>query len=140
MKSCNECPFSKSNILSKEKQLGGAAATVYIGQAQGPFVLPCHKHPKYDGKNTNYEEVIQCSGAAQFRANIGVSDRMPDQLLKLPKSNDVFESREKFLAYYLDTTEDFINLMFTEQDYKNMLIKEIQDANAKIINLKNIKQ
>ena len=103
---CNECPFSKKNLLpTKSEQLGGAQPHVYIGQIHGPFWLPCHKDKRYVGKESPVE-TTQCRGAAIFRANVGVDKLMPQGMLKLESGHpDVFESNEEFLSYYLNITK-----------------------------------
>ena len=102
LKACSECPFNRKNVLGPTPAgLGNSRPEVYIGQAEGPFWLPCHMEKGYRGKDTGYHEVGQCRGAAIYRANLGISDRMPQQLLKLDKNTeDVFEDHAEFLMFY----------------------------------------
>jgi hypothetical protein len=95
---CNECPYSKSVTPGA---LGGSDPEVYIGQGHGPFWLPCHKNCDFSDPNwkENYE-VQQCAGAAIYRANTERDSIMPDSLLKLPKSDKVFESPEELYAHH----------------------------------------
>ena len=79
---CAECPFSKT---VQPGTLGGSDVSVYVGQAIGPFWLPCHMDT--DFQDPNWKQDItkaQCAGAAIFRANLGISDYMPDFLHRLP--------------------------------------------------------
>ena len=67
-KPCRECPFTRTNELGPT--CGGAFRSEQVlGQAHGPFWLPCHKDATYQGKESNPETVMQCAGAAIFRAN-----------------------------------------------------------------------
>lgn len=95
---CAECPFSKK---CGEGALGGSHPTVYVGQIHGPFWLPCHRH--CDFKDPNWKSdlsVQQCAGAAIFRANLGLSERMPPFLHKLPPSDLVFSTVEEFYKHH----------------------------------------
>ncbi len=96
---CKECPFNRNNILPVEKRLGGSSSFTYVGQIEGPFWLPCHMDKNYKTKEVNTEEVNQCAGAAIFRANLGLSDKFPKELLRLnPGHPDVYTSYEEFIA------------------------------------------
>lgn len=101
---CAGCPFRKSIAPGK---LGGSGPTTYVGQTVGPFWLPCHMSQNYKGKQSQFAEVSQCAGAAIYRANIGVAERMPSALLSLPQDPDlVFASQEEFLAHHGKCTLD----------------------------------
>jgi hypothetical protein len=84
--------------------LGGSHPFTYIGQALGPFVLPCHLHcdfkdPEWKAKAA---DTPQCFGASTFRANIGAQMFMPPQFPRVEKNlNDVFASPAQFLAHHL---------------------------------------
>jgi hypothetical protein len=107
-KPCNECPFRRDNLLdSSDGKPGGADPTVYIGQAQGPFWLPCHKDNNYQGKASEPAQVTQCAGAAIYRANLELPYQLPDGLLKLDKDTDtVFGSPAELLAHYRGVTPE----------------------------------
>jgi hypothetical protein len=107
-KPCDECPFKRNNKLDNtDGKPGGADPTVYIGQAMGPFWLPCHKAPGYQGKASDPSQVIQCAGAAVFRSNINRAHLLPDKLLKLPIDKmRVFASAEEMLAHYRGVSLD----------------------------------
>jgi hypothetical protein len=81
----------------------------YIGQALGPFNVPCHRacdfrDPEWKSKTTDKmatpNEVIQCAGMAVYRSNIGVAGLMPDALPCLPASEDVFANAAEFMAHH----------------------------------------
>jgi hypothetical protein len=132
-KPCSECPFSKRNVLTKEKALGGAKPTVYIGQAMGPFLLPCHMDKNYKDKQTDYRVASACAGAATFRHNIGVDIYMPAGINILPIDKElVFGSREEFLAHYLEVDIDTIRATITERDYADMFMTEVNEIGVKI--------
>lgn len=97
-KSCGSCPFSKT---SKPGGLGGSPITTYLGQIIGPFMLPCHNQKGYEGNDTPIG-AEQCAGAAVFRANLGIADRMPDMLLHLEAGSDpnVFETLPEFIRHH----------------------------------------
>lgn len=98
---CKECPFS-CNVPPGET--GGADPSVYIGQAVGPFFLPCHMDPGYM-LNRESHHLMQCAGAAIFRANLGVSSIMPEFLLELPPGHvSVFDTPAQLLAYHNQTS------------------------------------
>ena len=98
---CPDCPFSRS---VRPGALGGSPATTFIGQAYGPFILPCHKHcdfndPQWKAKTIN---TPQCAGAAIFRANVGVAPLLPDAIHKLPANHEaVFSTAAEFLSHHM---------------------------------------
>ncbi len=80
---CSTCPFARTCEIGAT---GGASVFKLAGQANGPFMFPCHS--THD--SSKLEERLkaadpaansQCAGAAIFRANVGVAGHMPDPLL-----------------------------------------------------------
>lgn len=97
-KPCAECPFSRKTTRGA---LGGAGPTTFIGQVHGPFLLSCHMDPGYE-KDRRSPELLQCAGAATFRANIGVAPLMPKELMSLPADTEhVFATPTEFLAHHI---------------------------------------
>jgi hypothetical protein len=96
---CPECPFSKK---VKPGRLGGSSPFVYIGQAEGPFALPCHKHCDFGDPDWKKKtlETPQCAGAAIYRSNVGASLAAQNGIPSLPASPEVFESHAEFLAHH----------------------------------------
>ena len=96
---CNDCAFRRN---SEPGKLGGSIPEVYVGQLEGPFVIPCHK--LYDRDDPNGRQGMfdygQCAGAAIMRANLGIERRNPDEIQRLPASKDVFGSYEEFYAHH----------------------------------------
>lgn len=133
-KPCRGCPFRKDNNLVGDKP-GGSEPSVYIGQAMGPFFLPCHEDKNYNGKETDYKSVSHCRGAASFRTHIGVAERMPEQLSQEANKEDVFEDRESFLAHYLKIDKELIEAVVSESIYSDMLQKELLNADVKHVKL-----
>ena len=100
-KPCKSCPFSRKVTPG---ELGGSPASKFIGQVFGPFWLPCHCSPGYEGNRSNPKH-SQCAGAAIFRANIGRAELLPPQLHKLPADAElVFASAAEFLAHHAGVT------------------------------------
>lgn len=96
-KPCAECPFSRK---SEPGGTGGADPTVFIGQAFGPFLLPCHMDPNYE-KDKRSPKNLQCAGAATFRTHVGVAHLMPGFLLTLPENKElVFSTPAELLAHH----------------------------------------
>lgn len=99
---CAACPFSRK---VEPGALGGSSPLTYIGQAVGPFMLPCHKTCDLDDPDwkKNFEHsTSQCAGAAIYRANTGVDKLLPAELLHLPADTEqVFASHAEFLAHHL---------------------------------------
>jgi hypothetical protein len=108
-KPCAECPFTRDG------KTGGASGTTYIGQAFGPFFLPCHMDPGYDIDRRSHK-LAQCCGAAIFRARVDIAPMIPSFLLHLPLAADVddrvFKSPAELLSHYekcpLDLAEEFL--------------------------------
>lgn len=97
---CPDCPFSRG---VKPGALGGSSIPTYLGQAHGPFMLPCHKHCDFDDPDWKAKAryTPQCAGAAMFRANVGVAGMMPEAIHALPSNPDqVFASAAEFLAHH----------------------------------------
>jgi hypothetical protein len=97
---CVNCPWSPK---VKPGALGGSEPQVFLGQAFGPFILPCHKacdfnDPEWKGK---MDTTPQCAGAAMFRANVGMSPMLPAEIHKLPRSSKAFSRPEDFLGHHL---------------------------------------
>ncbi len=96
---CAACPFSRTVAPGAT---GGSPPLMYIGQAHGPFFLPCHSEHDYTKEEERRDHRNpQCAGAAIFRENVGVSKLMPPGIHKLPGNTDkVFASAAEFLAHH----------------------------------------
>jgi hypothetical protein len=97
-KPCAECPFSRA---VEPGGTGGSDPTVYVGQAFGPFWLPCHMDAKYKKDHLDTAS-LQCAGAAAFRENVGVAKYLPDELLHTRGDVDrVFATPQELIAHHL---------------------------------------
>ena len=97
---CPECPFSRHC----QPGIGGAHPFRYVGQAVGPFLLPCHMAGGFDasGQAKCMPDTAQCGGAATYRTHIGVSDKMPPAFHRLPENKtDVFATPAELVAHHL---------------------------------------
>jgi hypothetical protein len=98
MKPCKGCPFRRDTPAG---DLGGSPTTTYVGQAHGPFWLPCHNSAGYGPETRRDPTHHQCAGAAIFRANTGRAELMPPALLHLPAdTTEVFGSYAEFVAHH----------------------------------------
>jgi len=111
-KTCSTCPFNRS---VERGALGGGNVMQFIGQANGPFYLPCHDVPGYTPENGRRGDMRgkQCVGAAKFRANL---DKQQDTagIMRLPKDTEtVFGTFAEFLSHHesveLEKCEAFMN-------------------------------
>lgn len=105
-KPCMGCPFKRHNIAcaddDRRSHPGNSHPFVYIGQARGPFWLPCHQDKNYEGVGSNIETVGACRGAAIFRSNCDSGYKMPEELLSLPADKEnVFADEAEFVHHYL---------------------------------------
>lgn len=126
---CAECPFSRD---VEPGGTGGADPTVYVGQAAGPFWLPCHMDPGY-GKNKLDTSMMQCAGAAMFRASLGVAPRMPLQLHALEPTGEAFESPEELIAHHLQISRAEALKMLEETPVEELLKKEFLKLRPEMI-------
>lgn len=134
-KPCKECPFRKDNVLTGPNP-GGSPPEVYVGQSQGPFWLPCHMEKAYDGKDTDPHAVSQCAGAAIYRANLGLIDRMPAQILRLPEDKEsVFTSHVEFMSHYTGTPVEEMEEMLSPSKQQLLLLIELYKTAVKRVEL-----
>lgn len=133
-KPCKGCPYRKDNNLNTSTP-GSSSPAVYIGQAMGPFYLPCHEDKNYKGKKTDYSITGHCRGAASFRTHIGVNGKMPEILSQEANYEDVFEDREAFLAHYLEQPKELIAKSLGEFEYNLMLRMELSNTDVKKLDL-----
>lgn len=130
-KPCMGCPFKRVNTNEKPNP-GGSHPFVYLGQARGPFWLPCHQDKNYQGKGSDVATVSQCRGAAIFRSNCGKSRALPKQLLDLPRDTEmVFESESEFLKHYIeDMSEDEVFALTSQEALEHMMMHEMNKKSS----------
>jgi hypothetical protein len=125
---CKDCPFRRVHGV-----LGGSEPEVYLGQVCLPnFWLPCHRTPGYQGKESMFEETLQCAGAATFRANIGVNPVPP--LLQVPADTQwVYRDPAEFYAHYKGITVVAARAVITPRFMATLTIKELTDRQLRAV-------
>ncbi len=132
---CDDCPF---RLSADPGRLGGSPATAFVGQTEGPFVIPCHSAAGYVGRREEAErllggEVPQCAGAAIYRSNLALAGQFPPAIHSLPADYEsVFGSHAEFLAHHAKVprrgAEEFLAAF--PPDY--WLRKELADPRVQI--------
>ena len=134
-KPCGACPFKKG-AYPKGSNPGGASTQTYLGQARGPFWLPCHKDPEYNDKESDPNKVCQCAGAAIFRANCNDGYSRPEELLQLPSDTEnVFANEVEFYEHYEDVDRLDALVMASQPLLDMYMMKELSNAQAKRMEL-----
>lgn len=98
---CPECPFLTTVTPGA---LGGGTIERFVGQAAGPFYIPCHMHIPYTtpGWTAHAIELPHCIGALNFRANTGLDQRFAPTL-PLPRGEKdprIFASCADFARHH----------------------------------------
>lgn len=139
-KPCEECPFRRASYPRGLGLIGGSPPEVYVGQSMGPFLLPCHMTPDYEQDRRDPGHA-QCAGAAIYRANVGVSDRMPAQLIKAePDATEVFGSHAEFLAHYYGVSVQVAEVWLKHVPPDELLLREAQRASVTLVEKSKINQ
>lgn len=134
---CAACPFSRNvKPYADDKQaLGQTSPFTYVGQANGPFVLPCHATHDYSElaerlKAAQPGSGCECAGAAIFRANIGLA--YPDPLLHLPHDREkVFGTFVEFVAHHYKISLDAAQLIVQDMPPDFLTRLEMMKAQAR---------
>ena len=122
-KPCKTCPWRKGSPKLTVTKSGDPAR--FVGQAHGPFWLPCHSSSGYD-ENTRNVEHKQCVGAAMFRDLVGVAERLPAQLAKQKGDpNIVFGSPAEFLAHHAQIPAWVAESFLQEHPPSSLLVSEL---------------
>ncbi len=104
---CRGCPFSRKTSPEYLKARGENVRR-FIGQAVGPFLLPCH-HPQdaVGWARAMDPTAPQCAGAAMYRDLIGVADMMPAAFMRLEGDPTlVFDNASEYMAHHDGCTVD----------------------------------
>src|SRR5947209_10221567 len=124
---CDECPFSRA---CEPGGTGGSNPTVYVGQAYGPFWLPCHTDPDYKTPMSLREKTVtvsQCAGAAIFRANVGAAARMPHGVHRLPADTSlVFATPAELIAHHNRSTLEEAEEILRRTPPRELLRAEVE--------------
>lgn len=135
-KPCAECPFSRANDVERT---GGSDVLVYVGQSMGPFLLACHMDQEYD-KNARNPELLQCAGAAAFRANIGRDKLMPPQLLRCASDTElVFANHAEMVAHYRQISVAEAEELLKQQTPEELMKIEFRKAGVREVDKSRIK-
>jgi hypothetical protein len=133
-KACGGCPFKRINNNEKPNP-GGSSPLVYLGQARGPFWLPCHNDKSYEGKDSSPSKVSQCAGASIFRTNCKGKYRMPKELLSLPEDPEmVFANEIEFFSYYTGLSIADTSVLLDEDTLDKLMYLELNKVEAKKLN------
>lgn len=131
-KPCAECPFTPKGVAVSRSQVDPIRI---IAQAHANFVLPCHCDENYDkerhGKVTT---LLQCAGAATFRSNIGVADKLPPVLHVLPADTEtVFPTAAHLLAAFRRIPLGLAKAQLSMLSMEELIAREREGVNAKNI-------
>jgi len=133
---CTGCPFSRTGDPTKD---GHADPMALIGQAQGPFLLPCHQEPSYfEERQGEIYKKAQCAGAATYRSNLGIGDLFPKSFHILPEDHDkVFSKPAELLAYYEKITLDEAQERLKERTPEQLLRQELAKNEVRVYGYKS---
>lgn len=136
---CAECPWSK-NVTPGA--LGGSTPDVYIGQAYGPFILPCHMACDFSDPDwkSKVNTTAQCAGAASFRASVGVAEALPDALHKLEPHPDVFKTPGEFVAHHCKVGIAAANMVLALSPPSTLMRRQLARQTNKIFPVTTTKE
>ena len=123
---CAQCSFRRD---TPPGNLGGSPPEVYIGQIEGPFMIPCHMLCNFDDPKWREKafKTGQCAGAAIFRANMGLPPGpVPINLLP-PDHTTVFSDYAEFLAHHKGISEGAAGLELLKTSPMDHLKRELSD-------------
>jgi len=124
-KPCAQCPFARKTT-KEYLDTRGDNGERFIGQAIGPFYLPCHMQQGFDNAMYRARDSVNCAGAAIYRENIGVGDRMPEALGRMEADTEaVFASPAELLAHHRGITVAQAELMLSVTPPSKLLQIEV---------------
>jgi len=90
---CAQCPFARATpkeyLDAKASERGESdLAEMFIGQAAGPFLLPCHMTREFEDFRDDPHASQLCAGAAKYRANCGYDKFLSPALGQLPPDRE----------------------------------------------------
>lgn len=125
---CACCPFT-TNCSPEYMKSKNSTPEQFIGQAYGPFLLPCHMPPSFD--KGEFQEGPQCAGAAIFRANVGVDRLLPEEVGRLPPSDKAFPTAVAFLAYQKEITLEEAHRQLPAKRIGELVRKELSNQSVR---------
>ncbi|MGL6094209.1 MAG: hypothetical protein ACRC7O_00220 [Fimbriiglobus sp.] len=96
---CSDCPFTRA---CSPGVTGGIPLESLLGRVHGPFWVPCYQAARWrpNGEITN-TDAPQCAGAAKYRSNVGLGNKMPAAILFYNGDTEaVFAGPEEFVAHH----------------------------------------
>ncbi len=98
----------------------------------GPFFLPCHMDPDYE-KNRRSTELLQCAGAAQYRANVGVASFLPAALLHLPTGDAAFATPAELLVHHTGAPLEVVEALLRKKPPDELLRIELRKNGVQLL-------
>lgn len=129
---CPQCPFARATP-KEYLDTRGYNGDRFAGQANGPFLLPCHmEDPDGEGMARVDASNRQCAGAAKFRSNIGIASLMPKELPTLPEDTEtVFANEIELIAHHLGVSEeDALQHLIEAGGVVHLMLNELAVAEA----------
>lgn len=140
-KPCAGCPFARVTEVDIPGTVGGSPPEIYVGQAFGPFFLPCHSAEGYRD-NATVHGAPECAGAAIFRSNAGwaTPGRLPAALHHLPADHEVcFSSPEELIAHHwgitLDQAKDILVMSPPDKLFRREFDRAMKEKGDKAITM-----
>ncbi len=131
---CRECPWSRTTPPGGNHP-GGSPVETYIGQVNGPFWLACHmRYEKgVDAKDQTPGRAPECAGAAIFRANVGLSDKLSQRLHRLPSdTKKVFADFAEFMAHHKQIMPMLARILLSRVTPDALTYQEMQRRELKV--------
>jgi len=132
---CTQCPFRRDvdpGICATKN----STPEQFIGQAFGPFMLPCHLQPGFD-EDCRDPELKHCRGAASFRASLkrgGKLPRLPEFIPVGPEdAGKFFGTPEEFMAHHLSVKIEDAAYLLRRMPPAYWTMVEMSKAGAKVI-------
>lgn len=97
---CGDCPW---RVNSLPGWLGPHSADEWLAMAHGEGPIACHTTIVGDENGDgdwDHPDILQCAGAARFRANVCKSPRDPDIARGPADRENIFTWNDKFLAHH----------------------------------------
>lgn len=109
-----------------------------VGQAEGPFLLPCHQSPGYEeDRQGNILRHRQCAGAATYRSNIGIADRFKPITHILPADHQMcYSSPAELVAGYEGITLEEAKKVLEQFPPEFLLQRELASSQARVYGAK----
>lgn len=137
-KPCKGCPFARE---TEPGELGGGNPLTFIGQAHGPFWLPCHSAGAYAAKESDPAKVPQCAGAAIYRTHTGRDALMPSGIAVLPADRErVFSNPTEFLAHHTGLSMGDAAFMLRISSPDDLLLYEFSQREMRLLSLRELSE